>query len=336
MNPLPIFASIVYVVRNQAYQLEEFIQKASSQLSPHVRDYEFIIVDNASTDQSIGVLEKLTGEHGLPNLQIYALTKKVTIDIAAWVGIENSLGDFIAVVDPETDDVSFLPEMLAKAATGVDIVFANNKIKPARSYSYRAAHAVFNALFRLFTGVNLTKEAQNYRVLSRRVANFVLQHPQQSTMAYRYLPATGGFSRISMEYSAAPDRKNVKRLRENIGRGVRLLFSTTQIPMRIVTVLTLFGAAINLLYSIYVVIVGIIKSDVAPGWISLSLQQSGMFFLISLVLMVLGEYILHVVSLANGAPLYHVGREFTSERMIHKERLNIEIAAPPPPQHTRT
>ena len=59
--------------------------------------------------------------------------------------------------------------------------------------------------------------------------------------------------------------------------------------MRLVTSLSLFGAIANVVYSIYVVSIGFFKTDVAPGWISLSLQQSGMFFLISLVLLVLGE-----------------------------------------------
>ena len=69
--------------------------------------------------------------------------------------------------------------------------------------------------------------------------------------------------------------------------------------MRLVTSLSLFGALANLGYSIYVVAIGFLKTDVAPGWISLSLQQSGMFFLISLVFLVLGKYILQMVSLSN-------------------------------------
>ena len=113
-------------------------------------------------------------------------------------------------------------------------------------------------------------------------------------------------------------------------RGMRLLVSTTQAPMRLVTSLSLFGAVANLVYSIYVVGVGFFKTDVAPGWISLSLQQSGMFFLISLVLLVLGEYILHMASLSNEGPLYHVGQEFTSARLTRREKLNIEEAASNP------
>jgi hypothetical protein len=97
--------------------------------------------------------------------------------------------------------------------------------------------------------------------------------------------------------------------------------------MRLVSALSMFGAAANLVYSGYVVAVGLFKSDVAPGWVSLSLQQSGMFFLISLVLMVLGEYIVNMARLSNEGPLYHVGQEFTSERMTRREKLNIEESA---------
>ncbi len=125
-------------------------------------------------------------------------------------------------------------------------------------------------------------------------------------------------------YSAKPLARHTKKLGESIDRGMRLLVSTTHAPMRLVTSLSLFGAIANVLYSIYVIAIGVFKQDVAPGWVSLSLQQSGMFLLISLVLLVLGEYILHMASLSNEGPLYHVGQEFTSVRMTRKEKLNIE------------
>ncbi|MNP08533.1 hypothetical protein D3C76_1006060 [compost metagenome] len=143
-------------------------------------------------------------------------------------------------------------------------------------------------------------------------------------MTYRHLPATGGFARAYLNYSSTPQASRPKRLGESIDRGMRLLVSTTRAPMRLVTSLSLFGAVANLVYCVYVLAVGILKTDVAPGWISFSLQQSGMFFLISLVLLVLGEYILNMASLSNEGPLYHVGQELTSARMTRLEKLNIE------------
>ncbi len=319
----PVFLSVVYIVRNQGYQLESIIQSASAQLMSLVSDYELIIVDNASSDESVSILKKLTGQAGFPNLQVYALTKEVDGDTASWVGLENALGDFVAVIDPLLDDIGFLPEMLDKACIGGDVVFANNSQKPRQSYAYRAAYSAFNALYKAFNGIHLATEAPQYRLLSKRVVNFILQHPQPA-ITYRHLPATGGFARINLVYSAKPLARHTKKLGESIDRGMRLLVSTTHAPMRLVTSLSLFGAIANVLYSIYVIAIGVFKQDVAPGWVSLSLQQSGMFLLISLVLLVLGEYILHMASLSNEGPLYHVGQEFTSVRMTRKEKLNIE------------
>ncbi len=319
----PVFLSVVFVVRNQGAQLEGVLRAASQQVASYASDYELIIVDNASDDESVSLLKTLTAQQGLPNLQVYALTKEVNSDTAAWVGLENALGDFVAVIDLLIDDIAFLPQMLEKAVSGADVVFANNTQKPRQSLPYRLANSAFHSLYKSFNGIHLAKEAPSYRLLSKRVINFILQHPQPS-VTYRHLPATGGFARVNMEYSATPIAGGMKKLGESIDRGMRLLVSTTQAPMRLVTSLSLFGAVANLVYSIYVVAIGIFKSDVAPGWISLSLQQSGMFFLISLVLLVLGEYILHMATLSNEGPLYHVGQEFTSARMTRKEKLNIE------------
>lgn len=332
ISQLPIFLSLVITVRNQANQIQSLLAEVSRMLGELVSDYEIVVVDNASDDDSILRLKGLTGSDGLPNLQVYALTKEVDADTAAWVGMENALGDFVAVIDPLTDDISFLPEMLDKAVTGADVVFANNEQKPAQSFAYRGAYAIFILLYMRFNGIHLHEEAPQYRVLSKRVINFILQHPQPALM-YRHIPATGGFARVNLGYSSTPKAPHAKKLGESIDRGVRLLVSTTRAPMRLVTSLSLFGAVANLVYSIYVIAIAFFKASVAPGWVSLSLQQSGMFFLISLVLFVLSEYILNMVSLQNEGPLYYVGQEFTSARMTRREKLNIQEAEAMPQPH---
>jgi len=189
------------------------------------------------------------------------------------------------------------------------------------------AYAGFNAVYKWLGGIHLAKEAPQFRILSKRVVNFILQHPQPA-LSYRHLPATAGFERANLRYRSPPSLPTRKRLGSSIDRGLRLLVSTTMAPMRLVTALSLFGAVSNLMYSGYVVAVALLKEDVAPGWISLSLQQSAMFLLISLVLLVLGEYILHMAKLSNEGPLYHVAQEFTSVRLTRLRKLNIEEAVP--------
>jgi len=319
----PIFLSVVFVIRNQSHTIEKILADSTIIISPLVSDYEIIIIENASTDNTISTLKKLASINGQPNLQIYALTKEVDNDTAFWIGLENALGDFVAVIDPLLDDIAFLPEMLGKAVDGADVVFASNQQKPVQSLTYQGAFTIFNKLYKWFSGIHLALEAPQYRILSKKVINFILRHPQPVT-TYRHLPATGGFLRVNLNYSATPKISPPKRLGVSIDRGMRLLVSTTQIPMRLVTSICLFGAISNFFYSVYVLSIVYIKSDITSGWASLSLQQSGMFFLISLVLLVLSEYVLQMAGLSNEGPLYHVGQEFTSEHITRCKKLNVE------------
>ena len=118
MSYFPIFLSVVLVVRNQASELNALVSETAALVSTLVSDYELIVIDNASDDDSVARLKKLIGEGGLPNLQIYALTKEVDTDTASWVGLESALGDFVAVIDPTSDEISFLPNMLEPAVEG--------------------------------------------------------------------------------------------------------------------------------------------------------------------------------------------------------------------------
>ncbi|MFJ3484560.1 glycosyltransferase [Pseudomonas sp. NPDC090202] len=326
---LPCFLSVVFVVRNQAEGLESMLTEATRIIASMVSDYELIIVDNASSDDSIRQLKRLTGENGIANLQVYALTKEVDLDTASWVGLENALGDYGVVIDPLADDIAFIPQLLEQAAQGADVVFAHNSEHLYQSLLYRFAFRLFHRTYCWCNGVHLVKDAPQYRLLTRKVINFILQHPKP-TMIYRHLPATGGFARTCLHYSAAPKAQPRKSLGESVDRGIRMLVSSTRAPMRLVTALSLFGAGTNLLYCVYVVAIALFKTDVAAGWISLSLQQSGMFFLISLVLLVLGEYILNMGSFSGEGPLYHISQEFTSCRMTRQEKLNIEDVTPLP------
>ncbi len=319
----PVFLSIVYVVKNQEQELTNILEKSVHYLSDIAEDFEIIIVDNASSDESVSKLATLTEEDGLPNLQVYALTKSVDRDTASWVGIENSLGDFVATLNPDEDDLYQLPKLLEKSVAGTDVVFAKNVKKPKQTISYRIGEAFFSLLFKSFNGINLTKETSHYRIISKKVINFILQHPQPA-VTYRHLPVTGGFKRLTISYEHTPHKSQKRRLIDSFDKGIRMLVSTTRLPMRVVTTLSLFGALSNLVYSIYVLTVSFSKENVEPGWVSLSLQQSGMFFLISMVLLVLGEYILQMASLSNEGPSYNIAQEYTSTRVTRREKLNID------------
>lgn len=321
----PSFLSVVVVNTSGGSSLRASLTEITKLLSGICKDFEVIVIDNASQDESINLLKQLTSADGLPNLQVYALTKTVDDDTAAWVGLEHALGDFVVAMDPSVDDLDFLPTMLEQASGGADVVFARNTQRSAATWGYRVLYNLFNRTYRWLSGIDFANDAPQFRVLSRSVINFLLRHPMPA-INYRHLPATGGFAKVYLDYAARKRTVARKSIWEAIDRGSRLLVSSTQAPMRIVMALTLFGAAANLIYSLYVIGVALFKVNPAPGWVTLSLQQSGMFFLISLVLLVLGEYVLHMARLSSEGPAYHIAHELTSAVMTRHHHLNVEQA----------
>src|SRR4051812_10246730 len=101
--------SVLVVFWNRSEDIESILFEITHVVSGLATDYELIVIDNASDDGSVSLLRTLTAETGIPNLQVYALTKEVDVDTASSVGLENALGDFVAIIDPLSDDIGFLP-----------------------------------------------------------------------------------------------------------------------------------------------------------------------------------------------------------------------------------
>ena len=313
----PVFLSIVVVIDELGTDVVAWLGRASALAASLAEEHELVVVDGPGVLDEATV-RQLTSADGLPNLLVLRLMRPVEFDAAACCGIEHAIGDFVAVVDPSADQLDALPAMLEQARQGHDAVFARNTAALAADGFVERS---FQRAFQMATGVDARRDAPRFRVLSRRVVNHLLQH-RQPAVAYRLLPGGGGYRRTTLDYVGTATRTRAPVL-ERVDRGMRLLASSTRAPMRLVTALSLFGAVANLLYSIYVVGVAVFKADVEPGWVSLSLQQSGMFFLISLTLLVLGEYVLQMASMSNEGPPYHVASEHLSERLTRRQRLNV-------------
>jgi len=323
MRKIQTFLSIVFVVRNRSQSISETVSDAINFVESCVDDFEFIVVDNCSDDGTVAVLKNLVDESELPNLQVYALTSEATTDTAIWAGLENAIGDYVAVVDPGVDDIRFARNMVENAVGGADVVYAVNEKESNDGLIYRTANRIFHSLYKWLSGVNVSRDSPRYRVMSRAVVNYILQHPQPD-ITYRHLPVSGAFENVTLSYASAVRASESKNFRKSAKGGLSLLFSTSTAPMRIVTTLSLFGASANGLYSLYVIGVAVFKENRNDGWISMSLQLSGMFFLISLVLLVLGEYVLMMVQSSSQGPRYHIGREFASSRQTLKAKVNVE------------
>lgn len=314
--PSEVFLSVVVVVRDAAEHLATDLAALQRVLSALVDDHEIVVVDNASRDASVEVLRTLTREDGLPNLQVFALATEVAVDTAVWVGLDSAIGDLVAVYDPRHDDPAALPTLLDAAMRGADIVSGVGGPRRDR----RIARATFRLLYLLLHGTRFVEDTPTYRLLSRAAVNLVLKQPA-ATFHARQIGQLAGFVRAEVTVTARPTPP--RPWLESLDQGVRVLLSSTRAPLRSLTWLATLAATLNLLYSGYVIAVFFLKEDVAPGWTTLSLQTSGMFLLISLILLVLGEYVLQLAASVKTGPVWHVAREFKSATVTRRTKLNI-------------
>lgn len=74
---------------------------------------------------------------------------------------------------------------------------------------------------------------------------------------------------------------------------------------------------------LYVMTVLFVKSQVAEGWVSMSLQISGLFFLLFVVLAVLSEYIGRLFLQNQHRARYIIAEERVSESFASERLLNI-------------
>lgn len=322
---LPLFISIIISTKNDAYRLPDIIKSVVEKASSLARDYEIIIVDNGSNDSTADVLRNLTSENGIPNLQIYFLASTVNELIARWMGVANSIGDIAIVMDPTQGDLKQLELLLRQAADGNDIVFTTRSYPTGRkslikTFLYRA----LSLITKLSAGMDLSSYSTSLLSVNRRVINYLLQYPDPH-IRFRNLPSTSGFKRTSIKVPLHNSNASMISLQESFLRGIQLVTSSSNSPLRLATIFSSIGAFFSFLYSIYIFFIWALKEDVAPGWVSLSIHQSLMYFFISFVLLILSEYVLEISRKIGSGPSYFIASELTSAKLTRKERLNVEV-----------
>lgn len=323
--------SVVIPFCNFDHSGTAMLRSAVAAIAPLVDDFEIVLVDNGSPNTAFAEYDTVLGSDGLANIQIYRLLQQVDNDIATFVGIESSLGDYVLAYDPRSENLSQLEAALEQVAQGTEVVFLRNLATTDHGLVQKLTGPLYRWAFRKLTGIDLIRDAALGRLISKRVVSYLLMQPNP-VAHYRTFPTRAGFARTTLTYRDISLPGTRRSLFERIRSALRLVVANSMLPIRLVSVGTLFGALLNLAYSGYVVMVGFFKSDVAPGWVTLSLQQSGMFFLISTILFVLTEYMVQSMRWNMRGTEYFIDSEGTSSVLSRRRKLNVERAQPLTPE----
>jgi dolichol-phosphate mannosyltransferase len=319
MDPHTV-VSVVAPLENDGAILETFLRELDRVMTANFRFFEIILVDDGSTDGTRQVVERLLKE--IQRVRYLRLSRRFGRDIALSAGIESAIGDYVVTMDPSADPVDVIPAMVLRCRELGGIVHGVAENPANRSPIREMIGTLFRGYCSKHLGADLKRGAEDFRVMSRQAVNALLQIREQSRYL-RVLTLTLGYHHETFAYQrvdhGVPER--VGSWAQEAARAVDLLAANSRHPLRFVTLAGMAGALLNLLYAGYVLAIFLVKNlilhqYVAAGWTTLSLQQSGMFFFICVILTVLSEYVGTILGEVRSRPLYFIGHEANSSVLL--------------------
>ena len=323
--------SVVMVVSDAADYITPYLERLSVILRDSFDHYEVIVVDDASRDNTVARI--LQAQETIPGTVLLGLSSRCGTDVAVIAGLEHAIGDFVVILDPRLDPPELVP---ARALGGADVVYA---LPRERVDGIGLSNVLTNRFLRFVArakDIDVPMAVSSCRLVSRAVLNFMLK-PTNRHRILMLSPALSGFEHATLvydrEYSGPADRargargaiegSRFSRIVSMTARAVSLTLAISVTPLRTVSLLALGASGLTLIYSLYVIGFWLFSDTVAPGWTSLSLQISGLFFFITLVLAVMSEYLLQVLEGTANHPLYYLSRHTHSKSLAYDNTLNV-------------
>lgn len=315
MTVASYFVSVVVPLANDGDVLEPFVEELLATLRAGWMNYEVLLVDDGSHDETRAAAVRLLARHEC--LRYLRLSRRFGPEVALLAGMDNVIGDVVVVLQPESDPPALLPKFVETARSTGGVAFGVRTIPLGEGPVYNLARRAVVRFAAALLELDLPADATLYMAFTRQALNAVNQIRDKSR-ALRVFGAVIGFPRQRIEYEPVPRRKPVrtKSWRDGVRRALSLIVTNSTRPLRWVSVLGVLASFVSLLYALYVCAVALWKPHVAEGWTTLSLSISGLFFLQFLILAVACEYLGRLLEETRDRPAYFVAEERASSVLV--------------------
>lgn len=302
--------SVVAPFFNEQAVLPEFCAQVRKVLDDMETTYDVVLVDDGSSDDSVAFLRTLAW----PQCTVIRLMTNAGHQDALDAGLRSARGRWVVTMDADLQHPpELIPRLLSTAqAEGSEVVYAvrpDRREEPARK---RWTASLYYRLMRRLTGVDVTPNAADFRLMSRRVVDVVNSVPDRKV--FRLLLPSLGFPSSTVPYQAAEraagdSKYSLARMVKLAGRSV-LEFSAR--PLQIASVAGLIFSAVSLLWLIYVVVQFALHRTV-DGWASLAAITLLVGGVQLLTVGVLGTYVGRLYEASKGRPRFIVSESFRLE-----------------------
>lgn len=306
-----------------------YVEEIARVLAEAGISYELLLIHNGSSDAVCRSVEALQRRfHHIRYLRLSHFYDRETVFIAA---LDQSIGDYVVLMDLNSDPPALIPELLETSVSGYDAVIGKQEDgRRDEPLLRRVLARVFYRLLGSMTGSSIDPATSNFRVFSRRAVNSITRI-KDKTRYMKYFTEYVGYQHRYVPYRPIQRSGRPRRMSylEALNLGVSTIVANSNVPLRMVSLVGLGASFINLLYALYVLMVSVLEEAVPgislpEGWASTNLFTAVMFFVLFLMLAVLAEYVMKILNETQQRPLYYISYESNSSVSEHyRDALNV-------------
>ena len=305
------FISIVVPVFNEEETIPLFYNETKKVLdSENFPSYEFVFVDDGSSDNTLFELDKLCEND--KSIHYISFSRNFGKEAALYAGLSKATGEYTVVMDVDLQDPPSLIPVLLNAVQNEDYDCAatrrsTRKNEPViRSIFAKWFYKIMNKM----SDVEVVDGARDFRLMTSRYKNAVLSLLEKNRFTKGIFPWVGfktkWFSYENVERTAGTTKWSFWKLFLYSIDGI-IGFSTKPLAFSAVCgVLSLF---VSFIFIVFIICRKLIFGDEVQGWASLICIISFFSGLQLFCLGISGLYISKIYTEVKNRPIYIIQKE---------------------------
>ncbi len=296
--------TIVAPVYNEEGGIGKFCQSLVDLLANEPIDYEILLVDDGSRDNSF--LEMTAFRVKNPRVRIIRFARNFGHQLAITAGMKFSRGRGVVIMDCDLQDPpEVVLRFIEKWREGYEIVYGLRKERKGETWFKKMSAFLFYRLLRASTSIDIPKDAGDFYLLDRKVVD-VLNLMGERHRFMRGLLAWVGFKRVAVEYVRQPRLSGSTKF--GLWKMVKFSFdaatSFSFLPLRMISVLGVFISFLSFLGIISILFIKVFTQYTVTGWSSLMVAILFIGGIELVAIGIIGEYLARIGDDVKGRPLY--------------------------------
>lgn len=277
----------------------------ASELSDY--DYEHIIADNASSDDSARVLRSVAEQDS--HVKVIFNARNYGPFVSTFNALKSATGDAVLVMLPVDlqDPVDVLPKFVKKWEAGHKVIYGQ-RTERQEGLVLRACRKCFYWMVHRFADVRIPMDTAEFQLIDRQVHQELLRYRDYYPYI-RGMIANLGFDPVAIEYTWVARRKGISKnnIFNLIDQALNGLVSFTNIPMRVATISGFVISVISVIYAIIQLLLNVFMrpDNIVEGIPTLIVS---LFFFSGLQIFFIGwigEYVAAIHSQVRRGDIFH-------------------------------